>query len=151
MAVLNKLKISKKTKSNQHEPTEQRLRRMLREKLMEQREMVEAELQGKQLVKTTTKYIPNKVTGELIQQEVPRQLRKWYWKEPDGTVCIHLLYGSIKLPINGENTTIEIKSLDELPKTIGVLMEAIDAGELDDALLAAMEERKKIMRGIKKA
>lgn len=147
MTALSKLKTSKKAKSGGQETDQQRLRRMLREKLLEQREMVEAEVTGKPLVKTTTKYVPNKVTGELISQQVPRQLRKWYWEEPDGTVCMQLLYGHLKLPISGENTTVETKSLDKLPEVIGVLMDAIEAGELDMALMAAMEDRKQIMQG----
>lgn len=149
MTTLSKLKTSTKSKTNAQETNQQHLRRMMREKLVEQRELVEASIKGEQIVKTSIKYVPNMMTGELIQQQVPRQLRKWYWQEADGTVCMHFLYGSIKIPISGENTTIEVKDLSKLPATIDLVLAALEAGELDEALLAAMEKRKQVMRRIK--
>ena len=150
MAVLSKLKTSTKSKSNAGETSQQRLRRMLREKLFEQLELVEAELKGEQLRKTTIKYVPNKLTGEIVKQEVPRKLRKWYWLDQDGAACMKLLYGNIAIQFDGANTTFEAKSLPELPAAINLLLEAVEAGELDQALANAMEVRKNRMRGTKK-
>lgn len=149
MSALRKLTTSSKSKADAKEPDQQRLRRLLRDNLTEQGEIIEAELRGEQLIKLKTIYVLNKLTGEIQQQQVSRQLRRWFWENPDGTACLQLLYWNIPLTLRGDDTTIEVKTLAELPAAIELVIKAIDGGELDGALIDAMERRKEKMRGIK--
>lgn len=143
MPVLDHLETSSKTKADAQETTQQRLRRLLRENLSEQREIAEADIGGKQLVKTKTIYVPDKRTGEITRQQVSRRLRRWFWQNPDGTASLQLFYGNVPLRIQGSDTTIEVKSLSAVPNTIDLVIEAIEAGELDEALSEAMEARQR--------
>ncbi|MFT7570716.1 MAG: hypothetical protein ACI9JL_001747 [Paracoccaceae bacterium] len=149
MAMLAKLKTSKKERSASRETVDQRLQRKLIERLREQKEFAEADIAGEAIIKTVTKFVPNKETGELVRQEVPKRIKRWFWKEADGTVCMKLLYGASVIDFNGENSTFEVKELSKLPETIDMVIEAIEAGELDDALMAAMVDRRSKLRGIK--
>lgn len=141
MTIMAKLKTSDKERISSREPAEQRLRRKLIERLEEQKELVTSELEGKHYVKTQTKFVHNSDTGETNRIEVPKRIKRWFWKEPDGTVCMKLFYGSSTLNL-GENSTIEAKGLDKLPSVIGTVVEAIEAGELDEALKIASDERR---------
>ena len=46
------------------------------------------------------------------------------------------------LAITGDKSTIEVGTLDKLPKIIETIIEAVKAGELDKQLTAAMAERR---------
>ena len=91
----------------------------------------------------------NSETGQTERIEVPKKIRRWYWKEVDGNVCLKLLYGSSQISFNGDSSTIEVKELSKLPDTIDLLMEAVEAGELDEAMKSAMGQRRSVLRGIK--
>jgi hypothetical protein len=54
------------------------------------------------------------------------------------------------IELSADKSTIEMKSLDLLPAAIDTIIEAVDAGELDDQLMKAKGERGLILRGIKK-
>ncbi len=53
-----------------------------------------------------------------------------------------LRYGNRPLAIANGKSTIEIGTLDKLPKIIETIIEAVKAGELDKQLNAAMAERR---------
>lgn len=149
MAMLAKLKTSKKERSSKREPVEQWLQRKIKERLLEQKEFAEADIAGEQIVRTTIKFVPNKETGEVVRQEVPKRIKRWYWKEADGTVCMKLFYGSSVVGFNGDASTFEVKELAKLPETIDLIIEAVEAGELDEPLMTAMADRRSKLRGIK--
>ena len=149
MALLAKLKTSKKERSTSRESIDVRLRRKMIDRLMEQRKFAEADLAGEQIVQTTIKFKPNKVTGEVTRQEVPKRIKRWYWKDADGTVCLKLLYGSAVVAFNGEASTIEAKELSKLPEAIDLVVAAVEAGELDKPLKAAMDDRRSKLRRVK--
>lgn len=149
MAILTKLKISKKERAGSRETVEQRLRRQMIDRLKEQRGFVSADIAGEKILKTTTRFIPNKLTGEVTRQEVPVRIRRWYWQEPTGAACMNLLYGSSTIKFHDDSSTIEIKELTKVPETIDMLIEAVEAGELDGAMKAALDERREKFRRAK--
>jgi hypothetical protein len=149
MAILAKLKTSKKERSTGRETVEVRLRRKMKERLVEQKEFVEADLAGEQIIRMTTKFVLNKETGETVRREMPKRIKRWYWTEADGNVCMKLFYGSSVVTLNGDNSTFEAKELAKLPEVIDMIIEAVDAGELDESLKSAMSERRTKLRGIK--
>ena len=91
MALLAKLKTSKKERSTSRESVETRLRRKMIDRLMEQRKFAEADLAS----------------------------------------------------------TIEAKDLSKLPEAIDLVVAAVEAGELDKPLKAAMDDRRSKLRRVK--
>ena len=146
MAVLAKLKTSKKDQASGRETVENRLRRKMKERLAEQREFVEADLRNQPIMLTKKKWVLNQATGQSECIDASKRARRWYWKEADGNVCMKLLYGNSPLAYNGESSTIEVKELARLPEAIDTLMEAIDQGELDTAMKEALGNRRSILR-----
>ena len=103
---------------------------------------MEADLKGEQIFKTRFKFVTDSETGETKRVEVQKQLRRWWWKDEDDQVNLTLRYGNKPLAITGDKSTIEIGTLDKLPKIIETIIEAVKAGELDKQLNAAMAERR---------
>ncbi len=85
MTHLSKLKFSNKQRSQVKMTVEERLRHKLIDRLKEQKELAEADLNGVPLVRTRYKMIKDEETGETRRVEVPRLLRRWWWKDERGS------------------------------------------------------------------
>ena len=142
MSHLTKLKLTEKTRTDVEASPEDALRNKLITRLLEQKELVEADLKGELISKTRFKFVTDSETGESKRVEVQKQLRRWWWNDEDGQVMLTLRYGNRPLAITGDKSTIEIGTLDKLPKVIETIIEAVKAGELDKQLNAAMAERR---------
>ncbi len=142
MSHLTKLKLTDKTRTDVETNPEDLLRNKLIARLLEQKELVEADLKGDQLTKTRFKFVTDSETGESKRVEVQKQLRRWWWKDESGQVMLTLRYGNKPLAITGDKSTIEVGTMDKLPKIIDTIIEAVKAGELDKQLNAAMAERR---------
>jgi hypothetical protein len=142
MTHLTKLKLTDKTRTDVEMNPEDALRNKLIARLLEQKELVEADLKGELLTKTRFKFVTDSETGENKRVEVQKQLRRWWWTDEDGQVMLTLRYGNKPLAITGDKSTIEIGTLDKLPKIIDTIVEAVKAGELDKQLNAAVAERR---------
>ncbi len=142
MPHITKLKLTDKVRTGVETNPEDLLRSKLITRLLEQKELVEADLKGEQLTKTRFKFVTDSETGETKRVEVQKQLRRWWWQDEGGQVMLTLRYGNRPLAITGDKSTIEIGTLDKLPKIIDTIIEAVKAGELDKPLYAAMAERR---------
>ena len=142
MSHLTKLKLTDKTRTDVETNPEDAQRNKLITRLLEQKELVEADLKGELISKTRFKFVTDSETGESKRVEVQKQLRRWWWNDEDGQVMLTLRYGNKPLAITGDKSTIEIGTLDKLPKIIETIIEAVKAGELDKQLNAAMAERR---------
>jgi hypothetical protein len=116
---------------------EERLRHKLIDRLKEQKELAEADLNGKALVRTRYKMIKDEETGETKRVQVPRLMRRWWWKDDTDAVLLELRYGNKPITIADNKSTIEVGAMDKLPKVIDMVIEAVSAGELDKVLKAA--------------
>ena len=142
MTHLTKLKLNDKTRTDVETNPDDVLRNKLITRLLEQKELVEADLKGVLISKTRFKFVTDSETGESKRVEVQKQLRRWWWNDEDGQVMLTLRYGNKPLAIADSKSTIEIGTLDKLPKIIETIIEAVKAGELDKQLNAAMAERR---------
>jgi hypothetical protein len=142
MTHLTKLTLTDKTRTDVEMNPEDALLNKLIARLLEQKELAEADLKGEQLTKTRFKFVTDSETGENKRVEFQKQLRRWWWTDEDGQVMLTLRYGNRPLAIAGDKSTIEIGTLDKLPKIIDTIIEAVKAGELDKQLNAAMAERR---------
>jgi hypothetical protein len=145
MSVMGKLKLTAEKRRENTETAEQQMRRRLIEHLDGQLELAEAELRGEQLMKTRQVYITND-DGERLAITKERRLRKWYWRNVDGSWFLELRYGNKALKLSGDKTAIQIGGKEKLAEVIGMLKDAVMAGELDKALEMAKKERMATLR-----
>ncbi len=148
MAHLSKLKFSDKQRSQVKMTVEERLRPKLIDRLKEQKELAEADLSGVPLVRTRHKMIKDEETGETKRVEVPRLLRRWWWKDETDAVLLEFRYGNKPLAVADNESTIAVGALDKLPKVIDLVIEAVSAGELDKVLKTALGERRVKLRRV---
>lgn len=142
MPYLNKLTLSDRQRASVKQTVEERLRAKLIDRLTEQKELSEADLKGEQLTKTRVKFVKDDTTGETTRIEVPKKIRRWWWKDETDAVMLVIRYGNKLVQIAKDKGTIEVGTLDKLPKVIDTVIEAVKAGELDKALKAALGERR---------
>ncbi len=121
MTHLAKLKFSDKQRSQVKMTVEERLRHKLIDRLKEQKELAEADLIGKALVRMRHKMIKDEETGETKRVEVPRLLRRWWWKDETDAVLLELRYGNKPIAIADNKRTIEVGAMDKLPKVIDMV------------------------------
>ncbi len=145
MTLMAKLKLSDITRTRQTLTVEESLRARLLGHLTEQQELIAAELKGETLVKSRKIYVTNDA-GERVTQDAERRMRKWYWQDGDGTWYFELRYGGKVMNIVGEKAAIEAGKINDIPKIIDTVIEAVKAGELDGALLTAKKARVAILR-----
>ncbi len=92
-------------------------------------------------MKRGLRYVQDVETGERVKREVPLRFRRWWWQTPEGTVMLDVRYGNRRLEIKPKKAAIEVGSKDSLVPTLNTLKDAVEAGELDQVLLAARQER----------
>lgn len=136
MSVVNKLKLVVAKRQNKLSATAFR-RQKLCGKIAEQLAMAKAKKEGKSYVATKIKRVVDADTGLANDVEVTKRLKEWYWVE-NNKVQLQIMYGTKPLTLNAKGAnTIELTSGDELINTLEVLIESVNAGELDEAIEGA--------------
>lgn len=69
--------------------------------------------------------------GQRVKQSVKKPIRKWYWCDLEGHVRFSLRIRNKAIEIEQGKTDILIGDDTKLPDVISVLIEAVNAGELD--------------------
>ena len=136
MSVINKLKLVISKRQTKLSPTAFR-RHKLCSKIAEQLAMAKAKKEGKAYAATKLKRVVDAESGIASDVEVTKRLKEWYWVE-NNKVQLQIMYGTKPLTLNAKGAnTIELASGDELINTLELLIEAVGAGELDDAIESA--------------
>jgi hypothetical protein len=149
MSHLAKLKLNERTRADVKQTPEQRLRAKLVDHLKLQKEIAEADLKGELINKTRLKFVRDEATGETRRIEVPKLVRRWWWKDKHDAVLLQLRYGSRPIAVSGKNSTIEVGQESDIPNVIDTVIDAVNAGELDKPLKAALGERRLKLRQVK--
>jgi hypothetical protein len=139
MGVLDKLKIVAmvtKTKGT----VEQERRKKLAEQLTEQLKLAEAALGGTTYQRTKAAWETD-AEGNRYRVQRPVKLRQWWTVGDAGTVQFGVRYGAVPLQLQTGKTAVEVAKLADLPVIIKTLQQAVEAGELDTAVAAAMGSR----------
>lgn len=136
MGVLDKLKIvalAKQVKGT----VEQERRKKLAEQLTEQLKLAEAALGGVAYQRTKAAWNTD-ADGNRCRVQRPVKLRQW-WTVGDGGVSqFGVRYGAVPLQLQPGKAAVEVAKLADLPTVIKTLLQAVEAGELDAAVAAAM-------------
>ena len=139
MGVLDKLKIvalAKQVKGT----VEQERRKKLAEQLTEQLKLAEAALGGMAYQRTKAAWDTD-AEGNRHRVQRPVKLRQWWTVGDGGVAQFGVRYGAVPLQLQPGKTAVEVAKLADLPVVIKTLLQAVDAGELDAAVAAAMGSR----------
>ena len=139
MGVLDKLKIvalAKQVKGT----VEQERRKKLAEQLTEQLKLAEAALGGVAYQRTKAAW-ENDAEGHRYRVQRPVTLRQWWTVADGGVAQFGVRYGAVPLQLQPGKAAVEVAKLADLPVVIKTLLQAVEAGELDAAVAAAMGSR----------
>jgi hypothetical protein len=72
-----------------------------------------------------------------MQVEADKRIKKWWFTNEAGKVCVAVRYGAKVLELAKGKFAVEIGSAADLVHTLTIIKNAVDKGELDDAITAA--------------
>ena len=129
---------------------EGRMREKVVASLLQQAEMVRAELEGRQHTVMVRHY--EEQDGQRVLVQRSKQPRKWFWKGGNGAYLFQMSYCNTPVVIANGQKVVEVGTLDALSAVIDTLVQAVTAGELDAALKANQKNKptKKPRAAVKK-
>lgn len=140
MAVLNTLKLTTEKRDVMRDPTIQRRQRLL-DQLEEQKKLVKGLIDDEPVTLYRTIWENDAETGERKQVERPKRIRKWFWHNLKGTWFFEVRYSNRTVELVKDKTAIEVDSKEKLLEIIDTVIEAVKAGELDNAIKKAGAKR----------
>ena len=148
MSILKTLKL---TAANRNAPLtpEQVLRGKLVSYLNEQKALAEAEIGGT-LFQATKRVTRTNEAGEKIRVDAPRHVRKGWFTDAAGKMFFQIRYAGKPLEFTKGMNAVEVDGLADVPVIISSIIEAVNAGELDLTVKAAIADRK-VQRKAKQA
>ena len=139
MSVIAKLKLISSKKSRSLSPIVQRRNKLIA-KIAEQTELATAQKEGRLYAPKKLKTVTNVDTGERRTIETTKRVKEWYWTSDAGKINLSVRYGSKVIELAKGKNAIEVANSDELLSTLGIIKEAVMAGELDDAINTASDK-----------
>ena len=141
MTALPKLALTDRTQARAKVNPVIRSRTKFAAALQTQINIVEAEAKGETYTVERMRWETNE-DGERVR--VPKQIvpRAWFWTEEDGTVYLMPKIGVRPLEIEKGKPTIRVGPAKELVPTLEMLIQAVNAGELDKAIAEANSRKK---------
>ena len=79
---------------------------------------------------TTLKWVTD-ADGERKRVEVPKRVKKWWGKDASGNNVLTVRYGSKPLELAKGKQAVKLASNEDVAKTLRVIAEAVEAGELN--------------------
>ena len=79
--------------------------------------------------------------GHRYRVQRPVTLRQWWTVADGGVAQFGVRYGAVPLQLQPGKAAVEVAKLADLPVVIKTLLQAVEAGELDAAVAAAMGSR----------
>jgi hypothetical protein len=81
-------------------------------------------------------------TGDKFRVEASRHVRRGWFTDASGKMFFQLRYGAKPIEFAKGMNAVEVQNLKDVPVIIGSIIDAVNAGELDPQLSAAIAERK---------
>lgn len=134
--ILNTLKLTAARKPRTISDVVKRRSKLVR-KLVEQRELALAQSEGRTYAPKRIRKVVDKVTGENSVREMPVRVKAWWWTGDKGETLLSISYGSKSLEIAKGKSAIEVANLADLVGVFDVVINAVQAGELDAQMEAA--------------
>ena len=140
MTFLTKLTIVAAKRIISQSPAEQRRAKLLA-KLTEQHDLAEAMIAGTTLTATRDVWVKDDA-GSKTRVTKAKRMRSWFWLNTDGKWLLEVRYGARPLELGKGKRAVEVGVRAELPKVLGMIEDAVRAGELDTQIDAAVGARK---------
>ena len=140
MSILEKLNFSEVSRKTENTTPHMLMRRRLLNALDEQIQGANFEAAGKHFYRTVEKTVKN-AAGESERKTVDRPLRKMWWPSND-TVMLELRFGNRVMKV-GAGNSIVVGAFENLVPILENLKLAVKNGELDEAMKATSDGRKR--------
>ncbi len=139
MSILSTLKLVSAKRNAVISPIQHR-RNVLVARIDEQIELAKAMVAGESLVKTRTRIIKNKETGESRAVEQAKRIRPWWFTDERGKLYLQIKYGSRTLELAKGKNSIELGGKEDLVKTLSLVRDAVGSGDLDSTFFIAQKK-----------
>jgi len=130
MSTLGDLKLSTAKKPTQI-PTVVFRRNKLSNKIWEQIQLAKSQIEGTTFIVKKFRTIKDKETGLRKSVEIPKRIREWWFRNEQGKVCVAIKYGSQTIELAKGKHSIEVGNANDLDKTLEMVKQAVEVGELD--------------------
>ena len=97
--------------------------------------MARCMIEGELIEVTKERWVTDEETGLRKKVSLPKQVRQWYY-QIDGKLYFEVRYGNKPLELAKGKAAIGVGDTDKLLGVIDTVIEAVEAGELDEMLLA---------------
>jgi hypothetical protein len=139
MSFIAKLKLVASKRERNLSPIMLR-RQKLATKIEEQLELARCQKNGTLYAPKRLKTVTNEA-GERVVVETTKRVKEWFWTTPTNKINLSVRYGSKTLLLNAKGANaIEVANAVELIDTLSDLRDAVNAGELDEAITNASEK-----------
>lgn len=145
MSHLKSLKLAAATPVRVNVDPAQRIREKVIASLSDQKAMAEAKIAGQTYAPTHNVWRKDE-TGQRVQVEKPRRIRQGWFEDSDAKTYFALRYAGQTIELAKGRNAVEVPALDKLPGIIDQLIEATKAGEFDEQLAMAANERSNQLR-----
>jgi hypothetical protein len=108
-------------------------------------EVAKAEAERRTYIRKAPRWVTDPETGERVHKDVPVRVRKWWWKDCNGTLYVQVFYANRPVEIKKGKTSIVLNNPADLVPTLEKIRDAVKAGELDQVLKTS---RRSIQRPI---
>ena len=122
-------------------PVVQQRRNKLSNQLWQQIQIAKSQIEHTHFV-VKRRVTVRDIEGNYKSIERPKRLKPWWFMAADGTLCLSAFYGSKRLELVPGKTSIAVKNMSELLKTLEILKQETEAGSFDKAIEAASGELK---------
>jgi hypothetical protein len=112
-------------------------RNKLLKKLCEQRELAQAQLEGRMYTPKRLRSLRDAATGERTLREMPIRIKAWWWTGEKNETLLSIYYGSKTLELAKGKTAIEIADGKQLVSVLETVITATQNAELDVLIEAA--------------
>jgi hypothetical protein len=106
-------------------------------KLNEQRELAQAQLEGRMYTPKRLRTLRDAATGERTVREMPIRIKAWWWTGEKNETLLSIFYGSKTLELAKGKTAIEITDSKQLVSVLDTVITATQNAELDVLIEAA--------------
>lgn len=131
-SLLSSLKVTSRPEKTSDNPLLKRREKLL-SKLDQQLAMANALINGETYTAYREKWQKNPETGQQEKVQIPKNVAKWFYKR-NNQYFLEVRYANKALELSKNNHAIEVGEQDNLVATIGTVIEAVVAGELDTLL-----------------
>ena len=132
-SVLSSLKVIARPKIEPKPPAIGKRLKLI-ERLEQQKEMAQCLIDNKRFEAFKEKKVKNPETGEITTQRRPTTVRPWYY-DSDEHYYIEIKVGNKPIELQKGKPAIDVGDKAKLPEIIDTVIQAIEKGELDSALL----------------